>query len=63
MRRQIFFASLQGFDTHAGETDTLNTLYAELSPALAAFYAPLNWLDQAIFGGPSPTVCRAASSS
>jgi uncharacterized protein (DUF1501 family) len=39
MRRQIFFASLSGFDTHAGETATLNTLYAELSPALAAFYA------------------------
>ncbi len=39
MRRQIFFASLPGFDTHAGETATLNTLYAQLSPALAAFYA------------------------
>jgi uncharacterized protein (DUF1501 family) len=39
MRRQIFFASLSGFDTHAGETATLNTLYGELSPALAAFYA------------------------
>ncbi|HYK61946.1 MAG TPA: DUF1501 domain-containing protein [Bryobacteraceae bacterium] len=38
MSRQIFFASLGGFDTHANETATLNTLYAELSAALAAFY-------------------------
>lgn len=47
MRRQIFFASLSGFDTHAGETDTLNTLYAELSPALAAFYAATQELNVA----------------
>ncbi len=45
MRRQIFFASLSGFDTHAGETATLNTLYAELSPALAAFYAATQELN------------------
>jgi uncharacterized protein (DUF1501 family) len=38
MSRQIFFVSLGGFDTHANETATLNTLYAELSAALAAFY-------------------------
>jgi uncharacterized protein (DUF1501 family) len=38
MRRQIFFCSLGGFDTHAGELETHNTLYPELSPALAAFY-------------------------
>jgi len=38
MRRQIFFASLGGFDTHTGELGTLNTLYPELSQALAAFY-------------------------
>ncbi len=27
--------------------------------ALATFYAPLNWIDQAIFGAPSPvwTMC------
>ena len=38
MRRQIFFCSLGGFDTHAGELETHNTLYPQLSPALAAFY-------------------------
>jgi uncharacterized protein (DUF1501 family) len=38
MRRQIFFCSLGGFDTHANELNTHNTLYPELSPALAAFY-------------------------
>jgi uncharacterized protein (DUF1501 family) len=38
MSRQIFFCSLGGFDTHAGELETHNTLYPQLSPALAAFY-------------------------
>ncbi len=38
MRRQIFFCSLGGFDTHTNELNTHNTLYPELSPALAAFY-------------------------
>jgi uncharacterized protein (DUF1501 family) len=38
MRRQIFFCSLGGFDTHTNEIETHNTLYPELSPALAAFY-------------------------
>jgi uncharacterized protein (DUF1501 family) len=38
MRRQIFFCSLGGFDTHAAELQTHNTLYPQLSPALAAFY-------------------------
>ncbi len=38
MRRQIFFCSLGGFDTHAGEFETHNVLYPQLSPALAAFY-------------------------
>jgi uncharacterized protein (DUF1501 family) len=38
IRRQIFFCSLGGFDTHAGELQTHDTLYPELSPALAAFY-------------------------
>ena len=40
MSRQIFFCSLGGFDTHAGELETHNTLYPQLSPALAAFYTP-----------------------
>jgi len=38
MRRQIFFCSLGGFDTHAGELEAHNTLYPQLSPALSAFY-------------------------
>ena len=33
MRRQIFFCSLGGFDTHTNEIETHNTLYPELSPA------------------------------
>ena len=38
MRRQIFFCSLGGFDTHAGELEAHNNLYPQLSPALLAFY-------------------------
>jgi uncharacterized protein (DUF1501 family) len=38
MRRQIFFCSLGGFDTHTNELNTHNLLYPQLSPALAAFY-------------------------
>jgi uncharacterized protein (DUF1501 family) len=38
MSRQIFFCSLGGFDTHAGELNTHNNLYPQLSQALAAFY-------------------------
>jgi len=38
MRRQIFFCSLGGFDTHTNEIGTHNNLYPQLSPALAAFY-------------------------
>ena len=39
MNRQVFFCSLGGFDTHAGELEAHNTLYPELSQAIAAFYA------------------------
>jgi len=39
MRRQIFFCQLGGFDTHADEMNTLFGLYAQLDPAIAAFYA------------------------
>jgi len=38
MRRQIFFCSLGGFDTHATELETHNNLYPQLSPALSSFY-------------------------
>jgi uncharacterized protein (DUF1501 family) len=37
MNRQIFFASLGGFDTHTLEIETHKTLYPQLSQALAAF--------------------------
>ena len=36
-RRQVFFVSLGGFDTHANELATLATLLGQLSPALKAF--------------------------
>ena len=38
MRRQIFFCSVGGFDTHTQELEDHNALYPLLSPALAAFY-------------------------
>ena len=38
MRRQIFFCSLGGFDTHTSEMAALNSLYTTLSKALVAFY-------------------------
>jgi len=47
MRRQIFFCSLGGFDTHTNELNTHNTLYAQLSPALAAFYSATQELGMA----------------
>jgi uncharacterized protein (DUF1501 family) len=37
-RRQIFFVSLGGFDTHNNQLATQQTLFAQLSPALKAFY-------------------------
>ena len=39
MSRQIFFASLSGFDTHTDELNTQQTLLTQVSQALAAFYA------------------------
>jgi uncharacterized protein (DUF1501 family) len=38
VQRQIFFASLGNFDTHADQLPLQSTLLAEISPALAAFY-------------------------
>ncbi len=38
MRRQIFFCSLGGFDTHTDELNQHKNLYPQLSPAIAAFY-------------------------
>jgi uncharacterized protein (DUF1501 family) len=47
MRRQIFFCSLGGFDTHTNELNTHNMLYPELSPALSAFYDATQELNMA----------------
>jgi uncharacterized protein (DUF1501 family) len=38
VQRQIFFASLGNFDTHADQLELQSSLLAETSPALAAFY-------------------------
>ena len=38
MNRQIFFASLGGFDTHSAELVTQQALLAQVSQALGAFY-------------------------
>ena len=35
--RQVFFVSLGGFDTHSGQLATQQTLYSQVSQALAAF--------------------------
>ena len=37
-RRQIFFVAMGGYDTHNNQLAALQTLYAQLSPALKAFY-------------------------
>ena len=37
-KRQIFFVSLGGFDTHTGEIGAHQSLFGQLSPALKAFY-------------------------
>jgi uncharacterized protein (DUF1501 family) len=37
-KRQIFFVSLGGFDTHNNEITTHQTLFGQLSPALKSFY-------------------------
>lgn len=39
LRRQVFFASLGGFDLHAGEVAAHAPLLVQLSQALSAFYA------------------------
>ncbi|MFN7922475.1 MAG: DUF1501 domain-containing protein [Bryobacteraceae bacterium] len=38
MKRQIFFCSLGGFDTHSGQLGTQAALLTELAQAMAAFY-------------------------
>lgn len=39
LRRQIFFCSLGGFDTHSGQLATQTSLLGQLGDAMAAFYA------------------------
>jgi uncharacterized protein (DUF1501 family) len=38
LSRQIFFASLGGFDTHTSQLSTQDSLFTQVSQALAAFY-------------------------
>jgi uncharacterized protein (DUF1501 family) len=38
INRQIFFASIGGFDTHSDQLNSQVNLYKQLSPAMAAFY-------------------------
>jgi uncharacterized protein (DUF1501 family) len=38
VKRQIFFVSLGGFDTHSNQLATQSNLFAQLAPALRAFY-------------------------
>ena len=47
MNRQIFFVTLGGFDTHTGQIAAHNNLYAQLGPALAAFYSATQEIGQA----------------
>lgn len=38
LKRQVFFVSLGGFDTHAGQINTQDQLFSQLAPAMKAFY-------------------------
>lgn len=38
LKRQIFFCSLGGFDTHSNQIATQQSLFSQLSPAINAFY-------------------------
>lgn len=38
VQRQIFFVSIDGFDTHSSQIATQDQLFASLSPSLGAFY-------------------------
>jgi uncharacterized protein (DUF1501 family) len=41
MKKQIFFCSLGGFDTHTGELEAHNNLYPQLDAAISTFWAAL----------------------
>ena len=51
-RRQIFYVSLGGFDTHAGQISTQHSLLSQLGNALAALNTAIN----AMGAGPQVTV-------
>lgn len=38
LQRQVFFVSLNGFDTHSNQLNVQQTLFGQLAPALLAFY-------------------------
>lgn len=38
LKRQVFFVSLGGFDTHTNELEILSNLFGQLAPALKSFY-------------------------
>ena len=38
LQRQIFFASINGFDTHTDQIATQTNLFSQLGPAMGAFY-------------------------
>lgn len=38
LQRQIFFCSLEGFDTHSGQLSIQQNLFSQLDPAISAFY-------------------------
>ena len=46
-RRQVFFVSLGGFDTHSNELNTLTNLLGQLGPALKGFYEAMGALGVA----------------
>lgn len=46
MRRQIFFCSLGGFDTHTNQLADQDRLFSQLGPALAVFHQTMQALPQ-----------------
>lgn len=42
VNRQVFYASIGGFDTHSAQTKTLPNLQTEISEAIGAFQAAMN---------------------
>ncbi|HPF23148.1 MAG TPA: DUF1501 domain-containing protein [Hyphomonas sp.] len=47
VRRQVFFASIGGFDTHSGQARELPALLADLDATISAFYAAMGELGLA----------------